>query len=343
MGASEPSVPRRVQPVYSTIAAQDIAEEVASAYDLGPVAACELIRRGFNDVYLVSLASGDRCIARLATLRARGPANSAFEAAFLEHLKACSVAVAAPIRDSSGQAWRTLEAPEGLRDLIVFEHLDGEPPRADLADIARMGEELARIHQAGETYSGPPSLYGFGLPDLHNRPLAWLLTASPLDGELSAEFAAIADRLAQRISKAPALSPGICHGDCHGGNTHMIQRPDGARKAAFFDFDDAGPGYLAFDLALYLWALLHHLGAQELDAKTGEAWSYFIDGYRRVRDILTADYMAISMFVNFRQLWFLGEYASRIPQWGLTTLSHSWLTRQLKLLQGWEDLTTPPT
>ena len=40
----------------------------------------------------------------LATLRARGPANSAFEASFLEHLKASSVAVAAPIRDRSGKA-----------------------------------------------------------------------------------------------------------------------------------------------------------------------------------------------------------------------------------------------
>jgi Ser/Thr protein kinase RdoA (MazF antagonist) len=44
-----------------------------------------------------------------------------------------------------------------------------------------------------------------------------------------------------------------CHGDCHGFNARISD----AGSAAFFDFDDGGPGYLAYDLSVFLWDKAH--------------------------------------------------------------------------------------
>ena len=58
----------RLRAIYATIREDDIARAVEGTYDLGEVDTCHLIRRGFNDVYELSLRDG-----RLR--RPRGPAK----------------------------------------------------------------------------------------------------------------------------------------------------------------------------------------------------------------------------------------------------------------------------
>ena len=47
----------------------------------------------------------------------------------------------------------------------------------------------------------------------------------------------------------------LCHGDAHGGNNFVVADAAGQRSAVFFDFDEAGPGLLAYELAVYPWSL----------------------------------------------------------------------------------------
>ena len=51
-------------------------------------------------------------------------------------------------------------------------------------DFEPTGEELARIHQAANGYSGPASRYTLDLHHLVERPLAWLKDAPAMDGGL---------------------------------------------------------------------------------------------------------------------------------------------------------------
>jgi Ser/Thr protein kinase RdoA (MazF antagonist) len=95
--------------------------------------------------------------------------------------------------------WCELEAPEGHRVLTVFEHLDGGPPRGVLADIEVMGAGLADIHNAGERYAGPASLYTLNLGHLCAAPLTRLLAAPTVDADLAAGLAAAADAPGARI------------------------------------------------------------------------------------------------------------------------------------------------
>ena len=326
--------------VSSTLASDGIAWFVEAEYPVGAVKACYLARRGFNHVYELQLADGRRCIARLSSHRARGAPNIAYETALLSHLKVAGAAVAAPLLTRKGKAYTQLTVAEGTRALVVFEYLQGNPPGEALPDIEATGESLAHIYVLSQTYRGPSSRYSLDLPHLLRRPLKYLLLAPTLDNSLRENFLGIADRLEKRIADTSTLSLVTCHGDCHGGNTFVTEGLDGARIASFFDFDDAGPGYLAYDLAVYLWNM--KLGmATDLDADKHERWKCFLKGYRRIQQLPSVDFDAITLFVSVRHFWFLGEFASRIHEWGSQALPQPWLQKQVELLTAWESIPTP--
>jgi Ser/Thr protein kinase RdoA (MazF antagonist) len=259
----------------------------------------------------------------------------------LTHLRAAGAAVGAPVGTREGGFWIEVRAAEGPRTLAVFEYLPGVPPGLESGDVGLMGEVLARIHEAGQSYAGPTSLYRLEADHLLNQPLSWLLAAPTLGEDAQQGFADLGEALRVRVAAcAPQLSDVACHGDCHGGNTHMADGPDGSRTAAFFDFDDGGPGYLAYDLAVYLWAQLIRQNEPQLNEAGRTRWKAFIEGYRRVRAIPEADFEAIVLFLSMRQIWLAGEYASRFDEFGSNSLPPVWLGNQMRLMQGWADLTT---
>ena len=318
-----------------------VAQQVMHDYAFGDVTVCELLRIGFNHVYGLRFSDGQRAVARLSAERSRGAPNTAYEAALLAHLQAHGAAVAAPLMARDGAATTTMQLPEGPRTLMLFQHLHGEPPGQALPDIEATGRGVALLHQAAQHYAGPASRYRLDLPYLLDAPLQRLCAASTMDDDLRTQFSAIAQRAATRTTALPPLTRVACHGDCHGGNNVMTDGPDGARVASFFDFDDAGPGWLAYELCVYLSALLPRKADSPLDAGALERWGRYLAGYRSVRPIAPADFDAIATFVVVRQLWLLGEYASRLAVWGTQALPTKWLREHAGLLTAWESLTTP--
>jgi Ser/Thr protein kinase RdoA (MazF antagonist) len=140
------------------------------------------------------------------------------------------------------------------------------------------------------------------LPHLLEMSLRRLCTAPTMDDGLRTDFSSVAQRLAARIAAMPALTRVACHGDCHGSNNFMSDGVDGSRVAPFFDFDDAGPGWLAYELCVYLWAMLPRKPGGKLDAEALERWRRYLQGYRGVRPLGPADFDAIAAFVDADQL-----------------------------------------
>lgn len=318
-----------------------IAQAVAQNHALGEIKNCALLRRGFNHVYGLEFTDSRRAVARLCADRPRGLPNIAYEAAMLAHLKTAGVPVAACLPARNGDVAVAMALPEGPRPLMVFEHLDGDTPDESLPDIEATGRGLARLHEAGSSYQGPPSRYVLELPYLLDNSLEHLYTAPTMDDALRANFSAIAKDLAARIAAMPALTRVACHGDCHGSNNFMTARADGSRVASFFDFDDAGPGWLSHELCVYLWAMLPRKAGSTLDASALERWQRYLQGYRSVRTLSSDDFEGIAAFVAVRQFWLMGEYAGRIAVWGTQSMPTSWLRKQVELLTKWGSLTTP--
>lgn len=325
--------------IYSTVLAEDIGISVQKNYALGKILTCYLLRRGFNDVYAFECVDGGKYVARLSSRRARGLPNVVYETELLSHLGKSGVSVALPINATSGRSHIQLQVGDAVRELVVFKHLDGEPPSEVLADIEVMGKGLAQIHNASKSFEGSKSLYQLDVSHLLTKPFKRILAIPTLDQKLRQDFADLGAHLENLSKDLKNLTKVICHGDCHGGNTFVSNAACGERIASFFDFDDAGPGFLAYDLAVFLWQTL--LQKTALDETAKQKWTHFVAGYRQNAQISANDFKAISYFVALRHIWFIGEYAGRLPEWGTQAIPNSWLRKQVPLIKEWASMATP--
>ncbi|MCP3466231.1 phosphotransferase enzyme family protein [Bradyrhizobium sp. CCGUVB23] len=315
------------EPIYTISPAKAVARFLAERYALAAPLQCRMVRRGFNDTYRIVTASDERYIFRLSHHRARGAADVGTETDFLAHLARSGVPVAAAVRTPDGALFVRAQAREGQREGVLFHELQGRAPEAtSLADARANGVTLAKLHNAADSYSAPAPLYRLDLDHLLRRPLARIRKSGLLE-DASAEAAdleAIATRTTERIEAHNELTWTHCHGDCHGSNAFITE----AGEADFFDFDDGGPGYLAYDLSVFLWAKV------SFGRKLHAVWHAFVDGYRSVRPITQSDFEAAHAFVIVRHFWLMGEYASRTREWG-TELT-KWVAREGEFLRAWE-------
>jgi Phosphotransferase enzyme family len=111
--------------VDSTVAPVALLDAMRQAYTVEESASCELIQRHLDATYLVS-GESERLIARLYNARWWSREEVEGEVAVLRHLAARRVRVAAPVKRRDGGCVTTIQAPEGERQLLVYEYLDGD-------------------------------------------------------------------------------------------------------------------------------------------------------------------------------------------------------------------------
>jgi Ser/Thr protein kinase RdoA (MazF antagonist) len=325
----------------STPTAASIAKLVQAHYGLGEVVESEFLRRSFNQVYRLSFASGRRAVARLCAERPRGGPNMLFESAALQHWAQAGCTVSRCLPTADGEVAIHVSLPEGSRALMLFEYLDGEFTGDSADDIEAFAHGLAALHVAGESYQGPASSYHLDLDYLLLRPLQGLLHAPTMTAELRPQFEMLGQRLHSNVLALGELSRVLCHGDAHGSNNFIVRGAQEQHEAVFFDFDEAGPGYLAYELAVYPWSLHPRTPDGVLSDKATGQWRNFISAYREARPVADADLAAIARFMAVRQIWLLGECAGRVPVWGSQTIPTDYLRRQVTMLGKWETLELP--
>ncbi|MDK4736249.1 phosphotransferase [Rhizobium sp. CNPSo 3490] len=314
------------EPQYSTPGVETIGRFIDRHYGLAGPVDCRLLNRGLNDSYLVIDSIGERYVFRLSHRRSRGPADVRTETAFLRHLQEAGVPVAAPMPTRDGSFFLQGQAPEGLREAVLFREVSGrEPGAADAGDAQANGRTLALLHNAAQTFSFEGALYRLDLEHLLHRPQARIRDSGLVeDADVLRDLESIAMRTAKAIDAFRNLTWTQCHGDCHGFNARI----NDAGEAVFFDFDDGGPGYLAYDLSVFLWAKV------SFGRSLTPMWTAFINGYRAIRPITPDDFEAALRFVIVRHFWLMGEYASRSNEWGSTDVG--WIARQADFLKTWE-------
>ncbi|MDA7416424.1 phosphotransferase [Xenophilus arseniciresistens] len=323
---------------HTTAASTSVARWVQQHHGL-QVEECHLIRRGLNDNYLLRGVDGALHVARLYSIRPRGDFNIDFEAALLAHLASRGAGVAAMVPAADGRTHVMLQFPEGPRALALFQHAEGTIPEA-LPEFELTGRMLACIHAAGQDYAGALSRYTLDGEHLALRTLAYLQTHPERDAQLLHSCQALIERLLSELAAAePALTRVLCHGDTHGFNNHMSQDAAGRQRAVFFDFDDAGPGFLAYDLAVLPWSYLFRKGLREADDTLRERWTHYLAGYRagggRVSE---QDLAALPLFIQLRSLWNFGEAAGRLHHWGTSSAPLAWLRKQFEVFEAWQAL-----
>jgi Ser/Thr protein kinase RdoA (MazF antagonist) len=319
--------------VYSTPRADAVADFVSTHYDLPGSIACKLLNRGFNDTFEVRTKDAERFIFRVSARRARGDADVASETAFLAYLDSQGIPVAAAVPMRDGSLFTSAFFPEGRRPAVLFRYAEGRPSKArgSVADARANGVTLAQIHDAATGFAaGDEGRYRLDCDHLLHRPLSFILAIEGLSDSVATGLVDLAARLSSTVAERDGLSWTHCHGDCHGYNAHIALEGSRAGQAVFFDFDESGPGYLAYDLAVFLWCCVI------FERKDHAFWHAFIDGYRSIRQLPHADFEAAHLFVPIRHIWLLGEWASHIPEWGSHAVPADWIAAQLDFMLAWE-------
>jgi Ser/Thr protein kinase RdoA (MazF antagonist) len=315
---------------YSTATTDAVAAFVGACYDLPGPLECILLQRGFNDSFAIRTPDQTRYVLRLSGRRRRGDADVDAETSFLAYLDAAGVPVASAVPTRAGALFCNAAMPEGSRPAVLFRYAEGRVPALDAPEDARVqGVTLARLHTAAEMFPDREAgRYRLDLDHLLYRQVAAVAELKDVTEKTRLYLSELSSRLGASVSALGELNWTRCHGDCHGFNARIITDGPLAGQARFFDFDDGGFGYLAYDLAVHLWA------QTSFQRRRHAIWLAFIDGYRSVRPIAPQDFEAVALFVPIRHIWLMGEYAGRVIEWG--TEAMTWLDKQEDFLRAWE-------
>jgi len=217
-----------------------------------------------------------------------------------------------------------IEAPEGIRYVIITAHADGEHLRFNEPDQAlRFGESAAMLHKLSEGFS-----------TLHQRPdldVDYLLNNSlqiirPYFDESLEDFSILEKAASAARSRVSAVSrnqldTGFCHGDFHGGNVR-----EAANVISHFDFDCCGMGLRIFDLATFNWSA-------RLSEKHDERWPAFLEGYQSVRSIGEVDLALLDTFVFIRHVWLMALHMGNADDFGHGVTSKEYIDHQMKFIK----------
>jgi Ser/Thr protein kinase RdoA (MazF antagonist) len=318
---------------HSILSTQALVEQIVSRYDVGEVQRCRLHNRGLTDTFILEVGDGsERLVLRVYRAGWRTDADVLYELDALLHLHRKDVPVSYPLADREGTLMHVIQAPEGRRQAALFTYAPGAEPGAP-ANAKRddqpylYGRAAAAVHAATDDFTSEHTRFQIDLHELLDRQM---VAIQPLVEHRTEDWQYLLDlvqRLREQVERLPltALEAGFCHGDFHGGNCHL----DGD-TLTFFDFDCCGPGWRAYDIAVYLW------GAGGDRRKGARRWREFLRGYREVRLITRLDLEAVPLFVSIRHIWLMGLHTANGKDWGHNWMGERYFDRHFKFLREWD-------
>jgi len=290
----------------------DAGRRAATAFGLA-VASVDVLSKSENVVLDVTLADGDHVVVRLHREGYNTLDELRSEVAFVDSLRTFGVPVPAAVDDAEGNFYVPVDVGGQQLQAGVVRWVDGMPlggpldgSRLDLApQFVRIGEVAAQIRLHNDEWQAPTGFVrrrwdAEGL--VGERPLwgpFWKvdqLTSAQADllyrarNELFDELSA--------VSVGPGRF-GLIHADLHLGN--LMVDDD---QLTVIDFDDAGYGWFAHELAVALHPVLDEPGF--VDARRS-----LLEGYRSVTELDDAEEQLIDTFLAVRSLMIVGWLAAR--------------------------------
>lgn len=318
---------------HSILSTSALISYVHERYDIGAIRDCKFFRLGLNDTYLLQTCSG-KYILRVYRIGWRTLSDILYELDVLLHLHRKNVPVSFPLSMRDGNLLSTLNTQEGVRQVVLFTYAEGEPPprsgdEARETYSRRYGSAAAQMHHALDDFSSQHERFSLDLDHLLDTPVQTILPLLAERPDDAAYLLHVVDSLKEQVAQMPVseLEWGVCYGDFHGGNAHATEQ-----QLTFFDFDCCGPGWRAYDIAVFRWfTVFHRPGvSRQQDEKL---WEAFLAGYTQHRTMKAVDIAAIPVFVAIRQIWLQGVHTSGAPDWGYCYLDDRYFAESMKTLR----------
>lgn len=297
---------------------------LTAEYGLPGDASCIYFARGVNDTYQVE--SNDRYYyLRIYRHTLRSKEDIEFELAALRYLRANQFPAAAAIPTNDGSLLFSINAPEGKRYGALFSNAPGRPPGTKLnqQQATLIGMRLAEMHTLLQSFTPPGAMRKLGMHELLDEPWQYLWPMLQ-HRKYAVLYKQLHDDVKQSLKQLPKnqQTMSVLAGDVHGSNLHFCIE----NEITFFDFDQCGYGWRAFDLAKFLsWAQ-----SSGLSMKIRAA---FMTAYQRLRPLTEAELNAIPALMQAAVFWMMGQRARLIDVVPANTWSNDYFLHRLQLLE----------
>jgi len=308
---------------YSSISPQELMQKVLPEYSIDHPVDCLFWGRGANDNYVVKTKDA-RYSLRVYRHKIHTRDEIDFEIAALNHLHSEGFPVAYPIALKTGGYIIDIEAPEGLRHVLLTAYADGETPEYDSPeDFVLTGKSLAKLHQSSDGFTTRHKKRDIDLEAFTQDCFKMIephIAHRPEQVDQLKQYLDIASD-AIRQNNVEEMDYGFCHGDVHGGNANLHE---GVLR--HFDFEECAMGFRVFDLATFKWGAV--LGSAPL-----ERWTSFLEGYESVRNVSASDLELVDTFVLLRHIWLIAFHMRNAHDFGGELISDRYIDRQWRRLK----------
>lgn len=308
---------------YSTLCSSELLRLVVPQYKIANPVSCEFWYRGLTDTYKICTDSGNFAL-RVYRKGWRSLSDISFEMESIQYLHEKGASVAFPIKRNDGGYITTIIAPEGERQVVITQFVEGGVLKFDdPEDAVIYGRAAADIHILSSGFSSRHNRYELDINHLISEPLNNIkpfLSHRSCDWVFLTDFA---ENLSRTFMNASSTSGdySFCHGDFHGANAH-----DREGEIVHFDFDCCGFGLRVYDLATFKWSA-------RLRKKENEWWPKFLQGYRSKREFSDADLAYVESFVAIRDLWLFGLHTGNASDLAKGWINEAYIDRRINFLK----------
>lgn len=321
---------------YSTLSSVALKDSIEKNYGLQGLS-CRYLLRGVSDTYILESAAA-KYILKIYRGSHRSLGEIQGEIELLALLKAGGAKVADAVADRQGNTYQTYKAAEGTRHGVLFGYAPGKVIM-DLTEkhMAIVGYEMAFNHNITSFIKLSYERKPYTIDTTLTQPIAVLEPAFKDYPEGYSYLKDTAEQVAHALQamNTDSFNYGYCHYDYLPKNFHFDEHD----TLTLFDFDFAGPGWLANDLASFTVYLYFYIAMKKKTIEEARRdFKIVLDAYRKVRPITDEEINAIPLLGFMFWTFYLRFQYENFDDWSNTFFGPRFLRERIATIQHYAEI-----
>lgn len=315
--------------IASTLSETDLGNFIQEKYNFNENSECKLFRTGVNHTYFLSNTQ-TKFVVRVYCHQWRTKSEIQEELELLNLLKTHNLSISFPIPDTNGDYIQEINAPEGLRYVVVFTFAEGEKMRFMTSETcSAIGSLMAKIHNITATKKIDRANYDSD--SLLNKPYDYLTSYFSEALDEMKYLKEIGAKISRNFKKSDLLEnqKGIVHLDIWYDNLSVNSN----NEITIFDFDNCGNGLLILDIGYFCKQLFFIESDKQIYESKVES---FLNGYRKKRNLLDNELKLIPDAGASIFMFYLGVQAQRFD-WSNIFFTENYLKMFVGRIKNWMD------
>ncbi len=321
---------------YSTLSSVALKDAIEKNYGLQGLS-CRYLLRGVSDTYMLENIH-TKYILKIYRSSHRSLEEIQGEIELLALLKNGGGKVAHALNDMQGNAYQTFNAAEGTRHGVLFHYAPGKVIM-DLTDkhMEIIGQEMAFNHNITSSIKLSHARKPYTIDTTLTQPIAVLEPAFKdyPEGYVYLKETAVQVAKTLQAMDTNSFNYGYCHYDYLPKNFHFDEHD----TLTLFDFDFAGPGWLANDLASFTVYLYFYIAMKKKPIEEAKRdFKILVEAYRKVRPITNEEINAIPLMGFMFWTFYLRFQYENFDDWSNTFFGTRFLRERIATVQHYAEI-----